>query len=56
MNRTKALKKAVYIANKPFTNRNQNEQDHKMLNQLFKKYNLNWNEVNNYEGDYHNGK
>ncbi|GBD79440.1 hypothetical protein TEHD86_1787 [Tetragenococcus halophilus subsp. halophilus] len=46
MDRKEAIKQATKLAKAPIENRDDAEQKHKELNQLFKQFHLFWNEIN----------
>lgn len=46
MDRKEAIKQAAKLAIAPIKNRDDAEQKHKEINQLFKQFNLIWSEIN----------
>ncbi|MDN6162334.1 MAG: hypothetical protein L0I79_06130 [Atopostipes sp.] len=46
MDRKEAIKQATKLAKAPIKNKDDAEQKHKELNQLFKQFHLSWDEIN----------
>mgnify|MGYP001028133967 CR=1 FL=1 len=54
MDRKEAIRQATKLAKAPIKNKDDAEQKHKELNQLFKQFHLSWDEIN--EEAEHNGR